>query len=71
MAADTQAAAPLADFIDALGRRVTAEETYSGLLAVLTRMPSSGIRNGHPCLNRDNARTLAVALLAFADGGEP
>jgi hypothetical protein len=62
---------PLANFLDALGRRVTAEVTHSGLLAVIARMPSSGLRNGHPCLDRDNARELGLALLAFADGGEP
>jgi len=71
MAAEPQALPVLADFIDSQGHRVTAEETRSGLLAVLTRMPSSGLRNGHPALDRDSARTLGLALLAFADGGEP
>ena len=58
---------PLADFIDALGRRVTAEVTPSGLLAVLTRTPERGLRGGHPALNAEMCRELGLALLAFAD----
>lgn len=61
---------PLANFLDALGRRVTVEVTRSGLAAVLTRMPESGLNGGHPALSRDNARELGNALLAFADRGE-
>lgn len=61
---------PLANFLDALGRRVTAELTRSGLLAILTRTPDEGLKGGHPALDRDNARELGNALLAFADGGE-
>ena len=62
---------PLANFLDALGRRVTAEVTRSGLLAVLTRTPAEGLRGGHPALNRDNARELGNALLAFASTEGP
>jgi len=59
----------LANFIDALGRRVTAEETPSGLLAILTRTAAEGLRGGHPALSQDNARELGNALIAFADRG--
>lgn len=58
---------PLASFLDALGRQVTAEPTRSGLLAVLTRTVDEGLRSGHPCLDRDNARELGLALVAWAD----
>lgn len=61
---------PLANFLDALGRRVTAEVTRSGLLVILARSPGTGLHGGHPALDRDNARTLGLALLAFADGGD-
>ena len=65
--ADTPPPAELARFIDAQGREVTAERTRSGLLAVLTRTPGEGLNGGHPALNRENARELGYALLAFAD----
>lgn len=67
--ADTQAVPELARFTDALGRRVTAEPTRSGLLALLTRTVDEGLNVGHPCLSRENARELGEALLAFADRG--
>lgn len=60
---------PLASFLDALGRRVTAELTRSGLLVVLTRTASEGLNGGHPALSQDNARELGNALIAFADRG--
>jgi len=60
-------AEPLADFIDARGRRVTAERTRSGLCVVLTRTPDKGLRSGHPALSPEHARELGLALLAFAD----
>jgi hypothetical protein len=60
---------PLANFLDALGRRVTVEGTRSGLASILTRTPESGLLGGHPALDRDNARELGNALLAFADEG--
>lgn len=59
---------PLANFLDALGRRVTAEVTSSGLLAILTSTPDRGLRGGHPCLSPENARELGEALIRFADG---
>ena len=58
-------AEPLADLIDAQGHRVIARETPSGLLAILTHNPSSGLRDGHPCLSRDNAVELRDALTEF------
>jgi hypothetical protein len=69
--ADTEMPDPLANFIDALGRRVTAEPTRSGLLAILTRTPDKGLRGGHPALDVDNARVLRDALTAFIGDGEP
>jgi len=62
---------PLANFLDAQGHRVTAEPTHSGLLAILARTPDGSLRDGRPCLSRDNARELGNALLAFADGETP
>jgi hypothetical protein len=65
----TVSAAPaLAEFFDAHGRRITAVVTPSGLLAILTRTPETGLRGGHPALNAENARELGNALIAFADG---
>ena len=61
---------PLVSFLDAQGHRVTLEVTRSGLAALLTRTPDEGLRSGHPCLSRENARKLGEALLAFADGSE-
>lgn len=66
MPSDIGTPVELANFIDALGRRVTAEETPSGLVAVLTRTPDEGLNGGHPCLTQDNARELGNALIAFA-----
>jgi hypothetical protein len=66
---DTPPPVELASFIDALGRRVTVEVTRSGLAAILTQTPERGLRGGHPALNRDNARELGNALIAFADQG--
>ncbi len=77
MAADVTAPACLADLIDAHGHRVTAELTRSGLVAVLTRtvdgelgtwVRGKGFSSGHPALDRENARELGNALLAFAEG---
>ncbi len=62
---------PLANILDAQGHQVTAVETRSGLLAVLTQTPETGLRGGHPCLNRENAKELGMALLAFANGTSP
>lgn len=62
---------PLASLIDAQGRRVTAEVTRSGLVAILTRTPDEGLNGGHPALNADNARQLGNALLAFAEREAP
>jgi hypothetical protein len=66
------ASAPVefARFIDALGRRVTAELTRPGLLAILTRTPDKGLNGGHPALSQDHARQLGNALIAFADRDE-
>lgn len=77
MPANPTPAEPLADFIDAHGRRVTAEETRSGLVAVLTRTvdgalgtwtAGEGFRSGHPALDRENALELGTALVAWANG---
>lgn len=59
---------PLANFFDAQGHRVTATETRSGLLAILTDTPGKGLANGHPCLSRENAAELRDALTRFIDG---
>lgn len=59
---------PLANILDAHGRRVTAEVTRSGLVAILTRTAGKGLNGGHPALNAENARELGNALIAFADG---
>lgn len=68
---DLDAPPELANFIDALGRRVTAEITPSGLLVILTRTPDEGLRSGHPALNQENATTLRDALTVFVDGDAP
>lgn len=59
---------PLADLIDAQGHRVIARETPSGLLTILTLRISSGLRDGHPCLNRDHAVELRNALTEYIGG---
>jgi hypothetical protein len=66
----TETAAPdeLAHFIDALGRQVTATTGPSGLLVILTRTPGTGLRGGHPCLDREGAAQLRDALTEFIDG---
>lgn len=69
MTAETSAPAELAHFIDALGRQVTATVTSSGLLVILTRTPESGLRGGHPALDRAQAAELRDALTEFIDGG--
>lgn len=70
MPADTPPPAELARFIDLHGKRVTA--VTSGLrgeqVAILTSTADEGLAGGHPFLNRDNARELGNALIAFADG---
>jgi hypothetical protein len=67
----TVSAAPaLAEFFDAHGRRITAVVTPSGLLAILTRTPETGLRGGHPALNAENAAELRDALNVFLDGAE-
>lgn len=58
----------LARFIDALGRRITATVAPSGLLVILTRAPDTGLRGGHPALNRENVTELRDALNVFLDG---
>lgn len=58
---------PLANFLDALGRRVTVEVTRSGLAVILARSPDEGLNGGPPALNPANARELIEALIAFAD----
>ena len=67
MPADTTAPAEIARLIDALGHLVTAEETRSGLLVILTRTAAKGLRDGHPALDRESARTLGKALIEYAD----
>jgi len=62
-------APPLAAFTDALGREVTAVESPSGLLVILTRTPQTGLNGGHPALNRELARELGEKLTAWADEG--
>ena len=57
----------LASLIDALGRRVTAIVTPSGLLTILTRTPDEGLRGGHPALDREQAAVLRDALTAFIE----
>jgi hypothetical protein len=64
---DPRRGAELARFIDALGRVVTATVAPSGLLIVLTRTPATGLRGGHPALDRETARVLGTALIEFAD----
>lgn len=68
MAADVPV---LADFIDALGRRVTAEETRSGLATILTRTVDEGLNAGHPALDRESAVKLGTALVAWGNGEGP
>ena len=67
MPADVSAPPELARFIDGLGREVTATIAPSGLLVILTRSPESGLRGGHPALDRETARVLGDALIDFAD----
>lgn len=59
---------PLARFLDAHGRRITAVVTPSGLLAILTRTPETGLRGGHPALNAENAAELRDALDKYLKG---
>ena len=61
----------LAEFFDALGRQVTATIAPSGLLVILTRGPESGLRGGHPVLDRESAVKLRNALGEFIDGEAP
>jgi hypothetical protein len=65
----TAAAPVLAEFFDALGRRVTATIARSGILVILTRDPESGLRGGHPALDRESAAELRDALTAFIGSG--
>jgi hypothetical protein len=58
----------LARFLDAHGRRITAVVTPSGLLAILTRTPETGLRGGHPALNAENAAELRDALDKYLEG---
>lgn len=67
MTAGTSAPPELARFIDAQGHEVTAEVTRSGLLAILARTPDGSLRDGSPCLNRENAAELRDALTEFID----
>jgi hypothetical protein len=69
--ADASAPVELTRFIDALGRRVTAELTRSGLVVILTRTPDKGLNGGPPALNPANARQLIEALTPFAAGEGP
>jgi hypothetical protein len=71
VASDTPPPVELARFIDALGRRVTAEVTRSGLLAILTQTAGEGLNGGHPALSREHAETLRDALNEFIDGEGP
>ena len=57
-----------ASLTDALGHRVTATVTRSGLLALVTRRPPSGAADGHPCLSPENAAQLRDWLTEFIDG---
>jgi hypothetical protein len=57
-----------ARFIDALGRQVTATIAPSGILVILTRDPETGLRGGHPALDRESAAELRDALTEFIDG---
>lgn len=70
MPADTTDPPELAHFTDALGRVVAATITRSGVLVILTRDPESGLRGGHPALDRESAAELRDALTAFIDGPE-
>ena len=66
MTDDARPPVVLADFIDSHGRRVTAEETRSGLVAILTRTPDEGLNGGHPALDRERALELGTALVDWA-----
>ena len=57
----------LVSLIDALGRRVTAIVTPSGLLTILTLTMDEGLRGGHPALDRKQAAELRDALTAFIE----
>jgi hypothetical protein len=56
---------PLADLVDEQGHRVVALVTPSGALTILTLNITSGLRDGHPCLNRDQAVELRNALTEY------
>lgn len=62
---------PLANIIDAHGRRVTAEATRSGLLVILTRTVDENVKAGDPALNLANVVELRDALNVFIDGESP
>jgi len=53
---------PLANFLDALGHRVTAEVTPSGLLGIFARTADEGLNGGWPALNTENAVALRDGL---------
>jgi len=61
--------AVLAEFLDAHGHRVTATTARGDLLVILTSTAESGLRDGHPCVNRAQAAELRDALTTFIDGG--
>lgn len=63
--------APLASIVDAQGHEVSAWETRSGLLVILTRTPGQGLRGGHPALNREQAAELRDALDEYIAAGVP
>jgi hypothetical protein len=65
--ANAEVSDELASFIDALGRRVTAEVANSGLLVILTRTADEGLNGGHPALNAENATALRDALNVFLE----
>jgi hypothetical protein len=65
----TTAPPELAHFTDALGRVVTATIARSGILVILTRDPGSGLRGGHPALDRESAAELRDALTEFIGSG--
>ncbi len=67
VSADTPPPAELARLIDSQGHQVTAVETRSGLCVILTRTVETGLRDGHPALNREMARELGMALVLWAD----
>ena len=63
---------PLAELFDAHGHRVTATTAGpdASLLVILTLNADSGLRDGHPCLSRENAAALRDALTDFIDHPE-